>query len=229
MPTVNVIDRTGYPFVITPLIVAGLLFAAGFTVMSGLALVLSFVLLAFFRDPHRMLPTDLSSDAVISPADGRVLFAGPGQKSVCPPGEWGQISIFLSPLDVHVNRVPVNGKVIDVGYQPGSFFPAYNARSAVDNERTEITVNHEGQLIVFRQIVGVLARRVVCRIRPGMTVAQGERFGVMKFGSRMDVFIPATAVILVEEGAKVRSGESVIAMLTSNSSKPISNTSIDNA
>lgn len=216
------IDRAGYPFVITPLVVASLLFVAGFTVMAGFCLLLSSVFLAFFRDPNRSLPADISPDAVLSPADGKILYAGPAQKDACPPGRWDQISIFLSPLDVHVNRVPINGRVIDIRYQPGTFLPAYKSRSAVDNERTEITVDHQGQLIIFRQIVGVMARRVVCRIRPGMTVTQGQRFGVMKFGSRMDVFLPTTAVILVEPGRKVRSGESVIAMLTPNNPRPVS-------
>ena len=207
------IDRAGYPFVIVPTVIGSGLFIAGFNLFAGFSLLLSFICLGFFRDPHRTLPSDISSDAVISPADGKVLYAGPAQGAACPPGQWGQVSIFLSPLDVHVNRAPVSGQVTDVAYQPGKYLPAYDLRSAVDNERSEITVDHNGQSVIFRQVVGLLARRVVCRIKPGMAVAQGERFGVMKFGSRMDVFLPTTAVILVTSGAKVRSGETVIAML----------------
>ena len=214
------IDRAGYPFIFAPLVIAVLLFFTDSSALAGFSLTLSLICLAFFRDPNRVLPTGVSPDAVISPADGKVLYAGPAQIEACPPGQWGQVSIFLSPLDVHVNRVPVNGRVTDVTYQAGKFFPAYDARSAVDNERSEVTVNHEGQVVIFRQIVGLLARRVVCRIKPGMTIVQGQRFGVMKFGSRMDVFVPTTAAILVETGERVRSGETVIAVLSGARKEP---------
>ena len=133
------------------------------------------------------------SDNVLSPADGRVLVAGPAVADAAPPGAWQQISIFLSPMDVHVNRVPVSGRVTRVSYRPGRFLPAYHHDAAAANERSEIWIDHDGQPIVARQIVGILARRVVCRVQIGAEVRAGDRFGIMKFGSRMDVFLPPTA------------------------------------
>jgi phosphatidylserine decarboxylase len=155
---------------------------------------------------------------VLSPADGRVIVAGPAFADAAPPapdggGAWQQVSIFLSPMDVHVNRIPASGRVTRVSYTPGRFLPAYRADAGGANERSEIWIDHRGQTIVARQIVGILARRVVCRVQPGAEVRAGDRFGVMKFGSRMDVFLPATSSIRVKAGDRVRAGETVIAML----------------
>ena len=142
-----------------------------------------------------------------------MLVAGPAVAGAAPAGEWLQISIFLSPMDVHVNRVPVSGRVTRVCYTPGRYLPAYRPDAATANERSEIWIDHAGQAIVARQIVGMLARRVVCRLQTGAEVRAGDRYGVMKFGSRMDVFLPTTARITVEVGAVVRGGETVIAVL----------------
>ena len=174
-------------------------------------LVLAAFFLFFFRDPHRQITA--SDDVVLSPADGRVLVAGPAEAAAAPPGEWLQISIFLSPMDVHVNRVPVSGRITKVDFQRGKFLPAYHHDAAATNERSEIWIDHGGQFVVARQIVGILARRVVCRAKPGMTVQAGDRYGVMKFGSRMDIFVPTTATVTVKVGDVVRGGETVIAVL----------------
>lgn len=208
-------DREGLPFVIFPLAVAAIF--SGFGVwLAGIVFgLLAVVLGLFFRDPDRTVPVGLDSNAVLSPADGRVLHAGEPQPSVAPPGNWLQISIFLSPLDVHVNRMPIGGEVVAVRYTPGRFLAAFNDRSAQENERSEIQMESEGQVIIFRQVVGALARRVVCRIEPGMAVARGQRFGIMKFGSRMDVFLPPTATIEVKVGDAVRASETVIGRLVS--------------
>ena len=129
------------------------------------------------------------------------------------PGEWLQISIFLSPMDVHVNRAPVSGRVMRVDFRRGKYLPAYHHDAASANERSEIWVDQNGQAVVFRQIVGILARRVVCRVQPGAQLKAGQRFGIMKFGSRMDVFLPTSASVTVSVGGRVRGGESVIARL----------------
>lgn len=190
--------------------------------MAGVAfawpLALPFVALAaffafFFRDPERAAGRSFDDTAVLSPADGRVLVAGPASPDLAPPGAWRQISIFLSPLDVHVNRVPVSGRVTRVSFVRGRFLPAYRAEAASQNERSEIWFDHKGQLIVARQVVGVLARRVVCRLKSGAEVRAGDRLGIMKFGSRMDVFVPLSATITVSVGQMVRGGETVIAVL----------------
>ena len=171
----------------------------------------------FFRDPERTpSPGSDVANAVLSPADGRVLVAGPALADAAPAGEWQQISIFLSPMDVHVNRIPVTGRVTRVSYIPGRFLPAYRHDAGSANERSEIWIDHRGHTVVMRQIVGILARRVVCRVADGAEVHAGDRFGIMKFGSRMDVFLPPTAKIRVRVGDVVRGGETVIAVLHSN-------------
>ncbi|PYR59574.1 MAG: phosphatidylserine decarboxylase family protein [Acidobacteria bacterium] len=174
-------------------------------------LILAAFFLFFFRDPERGIPAE--DAAVVSPADGRVLVAGPAIAEAAPPGTWQQISIFLSPLDVHVNRVPVSGRVTRVSFTRGRFLPAYRHDAATTNERSEIWIDHGGQMVVVRQIVGILARRVVCRVQSGAEVRAGDRFGIMKFGSRMDVFVPLSATIMVAVGDSVRGGETVIAVL----------------
>jgi phosphatidylserine decarboxylase len=209
------IDRAGYPFIVGALALAA---ASGFW-MSWIVAV-PFVGLAaffgfFFRDPDRHAPAVLSENDVLSPADGRVLVAGEVIPAGAPPGSWKQISIFLSPMDVHVNRVPASGRVTRVTLTPGRFLPAYRHDAGSENERSEIWVDHHGQPIVTRQIVGMLARRVVCRLMGGDDVRAGQRLGVMKFGSRMDVFVPHDATVTVQVGAMVRGGETVIAVLHS--------------
>ena len=205
------IDRAGYPFIGGT---AALAVAAALTVGSVGAvplLILTAFFAFFFRDPDRTSPQDPS--LVLSPADGRVLVAGSADPNAAPPGEWTQISIFLSPMDVHVNRSPVSGRVTNVDFRQGAFLPAYHTDAAARNERSEVWVDHGGTPIVFRQLVGILARRVVCRVAPGAHLRAGERFGIMKFGSRMDVFLPVSANLKVKVGDKVVGGVTVIAVL----------------
>jgi phosphatidylserine decarboxylase len=207
------IDPAGLPFIIGALVL-GIISGAAVTWLLAIPfLVLGAFFLFFFRDPEREVVD--RSEVVLSPADGRVLVAGPAVAAAAPPGDWQQISIFLSPMDVHVNRIPVSGRVTKVSYTPGKFLPAYHHDAAATNERSEIWIDHGGQSIVARQIVGILARRVVCRAEVGAIVQAGDRYGIMKFGSRMDVFLPPTARIQVKVSDMVRGGESVIAMLHS--------------
>jgi phosphatidylserine decarboxylase len=213
------IDPAGWPFIGGSLVLAAL---AEFFIGRGVAilfLVLTGSFLFFFRDPDRPITTD--TDAVLAPADGRVMVAGtpPGRACPCPPGNWQQISIFLSPMDVHVNRLPISGRVTKVEYHPGRFLPAYRAEAGDLNEYTEVTIDHDGQPIVVRQIVGVLARRIVCRVKEGTSVRGGERFGVMKFGSRMDIFVPASATLTVKVNDKVVGGVTVIARLAAREAR----------
>jgi phosphatidylserine decarboxylase len=206
------IDRAGVPFV--ALAVAAAL-AAGW--LAGRSWAVPFVVLAaafafFFRDPERTIA--IAPNAVVSPADGRVLIAGDPSGPGAPRGQWRQISIFLSPLDVHVNRTPVEGRVMHVEYHPGRFLPAYRPEAAAVNEWTEVWFERNGRPIVLRQIVGILARRIVCRLRAGDEVARGQRFGVMKFGSRIDLFLPPDARIAVKAGDRVVAGETTLAIVS---------------
>jgi phosphatidylserine decarboxylase len=202
------IDRAGYPF-----IAGALLPAAAFAVTRRRGLATALGLLGgffayFFRDPDRTVPD--AAGAVVSPADGKVMMAGPSDKQWAPPGDWKQVTIFLSPLDVHINRSPVGGRITRIDYRPGKFLPAYKEASN-DNELNELWIESGGRTIVFRQVVGLLARRIVCRVEPGDVVARGERIGLMKFGSRMDVFLPLDAELLVSVGEAVVAGETLIA------------------
>ena len=164
----------------------------------------------FFRDPERQVPP--GDGLIVAPADGRVMIAGPADPKWAPPGNWLQVTIFLSPLDVHINRAPGEGRVTRIEYRPGHFLPAYR-EDAAQNELNEIWIDSGGETIVVRQIVGVLARRIVCRIHEGERVTRGQRIGLMKFGSRMDVFLPTRAELAVSVGQTVVGGEMVIARL----------------
>jgi len=203
------IDRAGWPFVLGAL--APALPAAWFGAawLAALFVLLALFMLFFFRDPDRTVPD--GADAVVSPADGRVLIAGDAEPASAPPGAWRQISIFLSPFDVHINRMPIGGRVARVEYTPGQFLAAYRPEAARVNERNDVWIEHDGDLVVCRQVVGVLARRLVCRVAPGAVVRTGERYGLMKFGSRIDLYLPPHASLRVAAGDRVRSGETVVA------------------
>ena len=174
-------------------------------------LVLAAFFLFFFRDPDRTTPAGVG--IVVSPADARVMAVGPFSGQGAPPGEWQWISMFLSPMDVHVNRTPVTGAVTRVEYHPGRFLPAYRKEAGELNEWTEVWFDTPHGTVVQRQIVGILARRIVCRLTVGERVVAGQRYGVMKFGSRIDMFLPRQASIHITVGEKVVGGETKIATL----------------
>ena len=208
------IDPAGWPFIAVPLAPAAALAAVGrrgrmaATPLAGLAAYMAL----FFRDPDRRCDTvPADPDDVLSPADGMVMVAGEPQEGVAPEGDWQQVSVFLSVVDVHVNRSPYRGEVVESSYRKGSFLAAYRKESAHRNERSEIWLRDGDRTVVFRQIVGVLARRIVTRTGPGRRLETGERMGLMKFGSRMDVFVPRDCTVTVRTGQRVRGGETVIA------------------
>jgi phosphatidylserine decarboxylase len=211
------IDRAGLPFIAGAMLPAALLAGARrYGWATGFAALGAFFTY-FFRDPDRVIPA--GEGLVVSPADGRVVIAGPTDGRWSPPGDWQQITIFLSPMDVHMNRTPVEGRVTRIEYRPGKFLPAYK-EDASANELNEIWIDYFGEPVVVRQIVGVLARRVVCRVNEGQVLERGERIGLMKFGSRMDVFLPKRAELLVTVGQTVIAGETVLARLTPGAGRP---------
>jgi phosphatidylserine decarboxylase len=198
------IDPAGWPFITVPLAHAATLAVAGRRTARLAALpfvALSAYMALFFRDPDRRCDVESPApDDVLSPADGVVMVAGEPQDGVAPDGDWQQVSVFLSVVDVH-----------ESSYRKGSFLAAYRKESAHRNERSEIWLRDGDRTVVFRQIVGVLARRIVTRTGIGQKLATGERMGLMKFGSRMDIFVPRDCTITVSKGQRVRGGETVIA------------------
>ena len=204
------IAAEGWGFILVPLVLAALLTWAGW-VKTALALgALAAFMVFFFRDPERAVPT--TPRAILAPADGKVMAVGPvADDPFVGPAQ--AVSIFLSPLDVHVNRSPLAGLVVGVEYRPGAKMAAYRAEASEQNERTSISIQGDGARVVVRQIAGVLARRIVCRVRPGDRLSSGERFGLIKFGSRTDLIVPATARLQVKAGDRVRGGETVMGVL----------------
>ncbi len=199
----------GWPFVLVPLLAALGLLALGWPRAAVVLGLVAAFMLFFFRDPERTPPA--TAGAIVAPADGRVIEVREG---VTDPfvGEARQVVIFLSPLDVHVNRAAIAGRVVRVERRRGGFRPAYRP-DADANEQVSIALEGESARVLMRQVAGVLARRIVCRVREGERLGLGERFGIIKFGSRMDVVMPARAQVTVRAGDRVRAGESVVAVL----------------
>jgi phosphatidylserine decarboxylase len=204
------IVRESIPFVVVPLILAlvSVIFALWY--VSAFFIIITLFMVFFFRDPKRQPPAE--DDVVVAPADGRVtrvISVAPAQKNSPTI-----ISIFLSPLDVHINRSPIPGKITDVVYTPGKFLMATNEKASLVNEQNILTIQGEKVTVVCKQIAGILARRVVCWKRKGDNVSLGERFGLIKFSSRTDVILPANVSITVSEGDRVRGGITVIGRIS---------------
>lgn len=195
------IASDAYRFLIPLLICAAVAYFLGSTLATGLLLALCAFVAFFFRNPRRTIPAD--PGAIVSPADGKVVVL----ESV---GNVTRMSIFLSLLDVHVNRSPIAGRIESVDYRRGKFLAAYKPAASRENERNVVMVSDGRVNIVFTQIVGVLARRIVFWKRPGDIVAKGELVGLMRFGSRVDVLFPAGTVATVKVGDRVQGGASII-------------------
>ena len=197
------IASEGWPFIL-PAFALVLLFAVlHWRAAAAVALVLALFVTWFFRDPTREIPADPAT--LVSPADGRVIEILPLADGVT------QISIFLSIFNVHVNRSPVAGEVVDVTRRPGKFLAAWKHEASSDNVQASVTVRTPRGDVRFVQITGLIARRIVCLLEPGAVVARGERYGLIRFGSRMDIFLPPAAEPAVRVGDRVRGGSDVIA------------------
>jgi len=200
------IAREGLPYILVPALVAALLFAFGYWAIAIVLILLMLGMAFFFRDPQRKPPAD--PNVVVSPADGRVT-----RVRKITPEEYDSptlVSIFLSPLDVHINRAPIAGVIKDVSYVPGKFLMATNERASAVNEQNALTIEGENVTVVCKQIAGILARRVVCWKRKGDRLSLGERFGLIKFSSRTDLILPQQVDVLTHEGARVRGGTTII-------------------
>lgn len=203
------VAREGYPIILTVGVAAVAVWALGWTWFSTALLVLALAVAGFFRDPERSIPA--GENLIVAPADGKVVSIA----SVSPGGMFAgsvtRISIFLSPLDVHINRMPVAGRVTDVHYQRGVFLAAYKEAASERNEQNALKiVDPTGRSMGVVQIAGVLARRIICRAQPGDQVARGDRFGLIMFGSRTDTYLPPGCSLEVSEGQRVKGGETII-------------------
>ncbi len=200
------VAREGWPFILTPAAGACVLWAFGWSLLAVLLTGIALACLFFFRDPERVAPA--LGGAIVAPADGQVMAI----QDVADPfvGDGARISIFLSPLDVHVNRSPVGGLATDVEYRPGRYLAAFRDEASDANERCTLHLQGEAARVTVTQIAGVLARRIVCRVRPGDKLERGERFGLICFGSRTDLVVPRGTELRVRAGERVRGGESLI-------------------
>jgi phosphatidylserine decarboxylase len=198
----------GWPFIFPPAVAACILASMGWWAAAGVFAVPTLAFLGFFRDPERRPPE--VHGAVLAPADGKVMEVVSTDDAWV--GEAVRVSIFLSPLDVHVNRAPVAGLVVGVEHTAGKFRAAYKPESSEMNERCTVTLEGPARVAV-RQIAGVLARRIVCRVRRGDKLEAGERYGLIRFGSRTDLLVPRTTELRVRVGDHVRGGESIMGVL----------------
>jgi phosphatidylserine decarboxylase len=200
--------RDGIFYALGMLVIAGVISYLATPWLALPPMLLACFFLWFFRDPERQMPSVLG--AVVSPADGKVTDVSPTMLDGKPST---RVSIFLNVFDVHVNRSPIAGTIQEVKYQTGKFCNAMDPLSADCNEQNVVTVQGAGQTVIFKQIAGLIARRIVFKKKVGDAVGLGERVGLIKFGSRTDVILPATADIKVKVGERVRGGASLIAVL----------------
>jgi phosphatidylserine decarboxylase len=200
------IAREGILYVVVPGILAAVGFVLGLWPVGVVFLILTAFMAFFFRDPRRQLPTD--PNVIVAPADGRVTRVR--RLDANATDQPTVVSIFLSPLDVHINRAPIAGVITDVSYTRGKFLPATNENASVVNEQNALTIKGEKITVLCKQVAGILARRIVCWKQAGERVALGERFGLIKFSSRTDVLLPASVEVLVAEGDRVQGGTTII-------------------
>jgi phosphatidylserine decarboxylase len=203
----------GIPFIVISLAVTALLLILDWDLFAVLMMVLTLFIIYFFRDPDRPLIQDES--AILTPADGRVLAIDDlqhGDKRY-PEGA-KKISIFMSLFNAHINRIPIRGRIRGLSYHPGKFFSANMDKASIYNEHNIVTLEtHNRTTIIFVQIAGFIARRISCWVHEGDFVEAGQRFGLIRFGSRLEVYLPPHCTVIVTKGQKVRAGQTVLGYL----------------
>jgi phosphatidylserine decarboxylase len=208
------VARAGYPIIGMAVFVTAVFALLSLTLPALLGVAVTLFICYFFRDPDRVVPE--RPGAVVSPADGKVIRVSPTQTSRYTDGPALKISIFMSVFNVHVNRIPYAGKVTKIAYHPGKFFSANLDKASKDNEQNAVSLRtEEGRHIIFVQIAGLVARRIICRLQEGEDVRRGERFGMICFGSRLDVYLPPDFKTEVKAGDRVFAGASVLGVLPS--------------
>lgn len=211
-PTAFPVARAGYPFIFCTAFATAVFALLGLTILSLIGLVLALFIAFFFRDPDRLVPN--REAAVVSPADGKVLSVRNIQDSPFGDEACLKISIFMSILNVHVNRIPYEGTIKSIDYHPGKFFSANLDKASKQNEHNAVELETDGgKKIVFVQIAGLIARRIICGIQEGDIVTRGQRFGMICFGSRLDIYLPADTEPSVNAGQYVNAGNSILGYL----------------
>ncbi|MBW1888933.1 MAG: phosphatidylserine decarboxylase family protein [Deltaproteobacteria bacterium] len=206
------IAKAGLPFVGIAAFATAVFALLGITVLALTGLVATFFIGYFFRDPDRVIPD--RDGAVVSPADGKVIKVESVEKGRFCSGSCLKISIFMSIFNVHVNRIPSNGEIVRVAYFPGKFFSANLDKASSDNEHNALFLKTDkGREICFVQIAGLVARRIICNVQEGQSVVRGQRFGLICFGSRLDVYLPADTEVSVKVGDRVSAGTTVLGEL----------------
>jgi phosphatidylserine decarboxylase len=206
------IARAGYPFIFAAAFSTAVFALIDFSVLAVIGLVVTLCICGFFRDPDRVIPN--RSGAVVSPADGKVIIAGPADNTPYFEGPCQQVSIFMSVFNVHVNRIPCAGTVRNIGYRPGRFFAAHRRKASLENEQNAVYIQTgENRSITVVQVAGLIARRIICRVQPDDRVQRGQRFGMICFGSRLDVYLPRDVSLQVAVGDKIQAGTTIIAQL----------------
>lgn len=206
------VAREGIPFIVPLLAISFLLWILRFPLLAGVFGLLALFVLYFFRDPERSIPP--GEKAILSPADGTVIQVRPCREETLLNGPAIQISVFMSLFNVHVNRNPLSGRIVDITYSPGRFLPANSERASSANEKNTLLIETEkGARIVVVQVAGIIARRIVCWARKGDSIERGHRFGLIRFGSRLDVYLPETARVQVQPGHKTTAGQTILGIL----------------
>ncbi|MHB8907307.1 MAG: phosphatidylserine decarboxylase family protein [Syntrophales bacterium] len=209
----SLIISEGVPFIIPLGVVTLAAFIAGFTWIGVLFLLATLFVIWFFRNPERTMPENPLQ--IISPADGRVIGIEEASSVEFPGRSFLKISIFMNVFNVHVNRIPFSGEVVSIRYKPGKFLSANLDKASALNERNTVLIRtDDGREIITVQIAGLIARRIVCWLKEGMKVTKGDRFGLIRFGSRVELFLPTDSILLVKTGDQVRAGETPIGELT---------------
>lgn len=211
--TVFPVAKTGYPFIYAAGFTTAVFALLGLTILTLTGLAALFFICYFFRDPDRIIPK--SKGAVVSPADGKVIAVGQVDNSPFLEAPCLKISIFMSIFNVHVNRIPHEGEIKKVSYYPGKFFSANLDKASRHNEHNSILLEtNQGKQLCFVQIAGLIARRIICKVQAGDRVIRGQRFGMICFGSRLDVYLPSDTELSVVVGDRVKAGTSVLGDLT---------------
>jgi phosphatidylserine decarboxylase len=206
------IAREGVPFLVPLLAISVLFWISHWPLPGAFFSLLALFVLFFFRDPERSIPP--GEKAVLSPADGRVIEVQPSREENLLKGPSIRISVFMSLFNVHVNRNPLSGRIVDILYSPGRFLRANLDRASAANEQNALLIETpRGTRIVVVQVAGLIARRIVCWVGKGESVERGQRFGLIRFGSRLDVYLPATAQVQVQPGQKTTAGQTILGIL----------------